>query len=137
MKIKRIVPIFIILLMFSILTGCNGNTANTSGNAQPQPAPQPVLFYKTIQVTVLDIRQEYYNVKSHSYTVSVKVKSDEYNLEKTFTLNGGNMGGDPYSYEAYSGQLKVGDKVNCELYSWKQGETVTRRELNRLKIKKE
>lgn len=96
------------------------------------PSQPEVMYYKTVPVIVENTTKDAYYTAGHTFVVSVKVKSAEYNLEKTFQLKGSNMGGDPYSIEILNGQIKNGDTIYCEMDSWKSGDTVTKRELAHL-----
>jgi hypothetical protein len=127
--IKRLINISIILLVGISLSACNVN--NTTAN-QPQQAPvqQEVMYHKTIDVKVTSIQEGWGNNREKSW--NLKVRSDEYNLEKMFTVISSNMNSMPYAYEIYCGKVKANSVIKCELYSWKQGEIVTRRELGNL-----
>ena len=87
------------------------------------------MYYKTIPVEVVDIKNTWNNAKTNTYIYSITVKSEEYGLNKILDIKNGY----PYFYEAYTGQIKPGDIINAELISYKQGDTVTRRYINQLK----
>ena len=115
MKLKQILGICLLCMSFSLVGCTEQNTSTNTGNA-PAPVQQPVVenFHKTIDVKILDIQHAYYK-PTHVFTI--KVKNDEYNVEKTYQLNAGMMSGDKYTYELGNGQLKVGDTIKAELGS--------------------
>lgn len=129
MKFKKILGIFLLCTSFSLI-GCNAQNISSNGNAQAS-VQQPVVenFHKTIDVKILDIQHAYYK-PTHVFTV--KVRNDQYNVEKIYQLNAGIMSGDKYTYELWNGQLKVGDTIKAELGSKVVNGQVESRWLNEL-----
>lgn len=123
--------LFIFIACIGILfLGAVSKSTEENRQTSNYVAPEPeVMYYKTIPVEVVDIKNTWNNVKTHTYIYSITVKSEEYGLTKTLDIKNGY----PYFYEAYSGRIKAGDIINAELISYKQGETVTRRYINQLK----
>jgi hypothetical protein len=96
-------------------------------NDVPKPVPPPeVKLYKHISVKITKIQQEYYF--RGTFKVYIEYQSDEYGLKESTTI--GNN--EPYAYECFSGQYKVGDSIQAIMYSWQQGDTVTKRQLGNL-----
>lgn len=103
--------------------GTNGAWTNDI----PKPTPPPeVKLYKHIPVKITKIQQTYYF--KGAFKVYIEYQSEDYGLKNSVTI--GNN--EDYAYECYSGQYKVGDTVQAIMYSWQQGDTVTRRELENL-----
>jgi hypothetical protein len=134
MNISKLL-IFIGLICL-VLTGCNKESNIKAEYGEPQviqPAEPPIhKLSKTIPVTVTNVSTSYYNTKSHDFAVKVTVKSEEYGLEKTYNLQGSNMGSAPYAYEIYIGQIRAGSIINADMYSWVKEDQVLKRELNNL-----
>lgn len=118
--------LFVFILALSSLFILAIKTQHDDPNYVP---PQPeVLFYKDIPVEVVESKITWSNAKTNTYRVMITVKSEEYGLKKSFE------GGPeiPHFTEAFSNSLKPGQIINAELYSWKQGDRITRRDLNKL-----
>lgn len=93
----------------------------------PKPsAPPEAKLYKHVPVKITKIQQTYYF--KGAFKMYIEYKSDEYGLTHSVTI--GNN--EPYANECYMGQYKVGDTIYAVMYSWQQGEVVTRRELDTL-----
>lgn len=113
-----------ILLIISLFTGCCTNTTT-----KYQPAEQPHLYWKDIDVTVTDVDKRHWFTGTHWYEVTVYVHSDEYDLDGSYTEQGSGVFGCPGSW-----QYEIGDTVKAELYSWVMDSTgeVIKREINKV-----
>lgn len=80
------------------------------------------LYWKTIPVSVENISLGGFR------TAKIKVKSDEYNLSGVFFQEKNSH----YAELAHKNKIKKGDTISAEMYSWKKGDIVTKRTLNRL-----
>lgn len=123
--------LFIFIICMGVLfLGAVSKSAEENSSTSTYVAPEPkVMYYKTIPVEVVDIKNTWNNAKTNTYIYSITVKSEEYGLNKTLDISNGY----PYFYKAYTGQIKPGDIINAELISYKQGDTVTERYINQLK----
>lgn len=81
-----------------------------------------VLYWKTIPVTIESIALGRFG------TAEIRVKSEEYNLSGVFFQERNTY----YAELAHMGKIQKGDIISAEMNSWKKGDTVTRRSLNRL-----
>lgn len=132
MKDKIINFVFIIisiLLLVGLFTLIATSDSNTSSNTNQQQE-KPVLYWKDIDVKVVSNNKHSWFVKTRFYKQEIKVISNEYNLEKTFYLNdSGAFANMPYW------NVKEGDVIKAELYSWKLESTgeIVNREINKLK----
>lgn len=133
MKEKVIINSICIITMFlliGILISIIALDSKTSSNVNQQQE-KPVLYWKNIDVEVVSSRRKsnlFGRVKRYSQTITVRSK--EYKLEKTFKLNSsGAFANMPYW------NIKEGDIIKAELYSWKLESTgeIVRREINKLK----
>ena len=133
MKDKIINFVFIIisiLLLVGLFTLIATSDSNTSSNTNQQQE-KPVLYWKDIDVEVVSSRRKsnlFGRVKRYSQTITVRSK--EYKLEKTFKLNSsGAFANMPYW------NVKEGDVIKAELYSWRLESTgeIINREINKLK----
>lgn len=103
----------------------------TRENYQYIPPPEnPVLYYKDIDVVVVENRKYNHWGKVKNYSQSITVKSEEYDLEETFTYRGSGM----FINMPYW-SVKEGDVIQAELYSWKLESTgeITKRKIGNLK----
>lgn len=131
MKDKIINFVFIIisiLLLVGLFTLIATSDSNTSSNTNQQE--KPVLYWKDIDVKVVSNNKHSWFVKTRFYKQEIKVVSDEYNLEETFYLtDSGAFANMPYW------NIKEGDIIKAELYSWKLESTgeIVNREINKLK----
>lgn len=122
MKFKKYI-IYIIIFNMLLLCGCNINSSYT-------PPEKPVLYYKDIDVVVVANTTNHWYAGIHRYNQTITVKSEEYNLEKTFNYEfSGVFTNMPYW------DCKEGDIIKAELYSWviESTKEVTKREINILK----
>ena len=132
MKDKIINFVFIIisiLLLVGLFTLIATSDSNTSSNTNQQQE-KPVLYWKDIDVKVVSNNKHSWFVKTRFYKQEIKVISNEYNLEETFYLNdSGAFANMPYW------NVKEGDVIKAELYSWKLESTgeIVNREINKLK----
>lgn len=132
MKDKIINFVFIIisiLLLVGLFTLIATSDSNTSSNTNQQQE-KPVLYWKDIDVKVVSNNKHSWFVKTRFYKQEIKVVSDEYNLEETFYLtDSGAFANMPYW------NIKEGDIIKAELYSWKLESTgeIVNREINKLK----
>lgn len=125
---KRLINIIIILLGTITLMSCSNGSS--TGIVNNQPIQQEIMYHKTIEVKVVEVQRVWVTNKETVW--SIKFRNDEYNLEKTVQTSMSNMGSTPYAYECSSGDLKANSIIKAELYSWKQGEIITRREMGEL-----
>ena len=132
MKEKVIINSICIITMFlliGILISIIALDSNTSSNTNQQEE-KPVLYWKDIDVKVVSNNKHSWFVKTRFYKQEIKVISNEYNLEETFYLNySGAFANMPYW------NVKEGDVIKAELYSWKLESTgeIVNREINKLK----
>lgn len=132
MKEKVIINSICIITMFlliGILISIIALDSKTSSNVNHQQE-KPVLYWKDIDVKVVSNNKHSWFVKTRFYKQEIKVVSDEYNLEETFYLNdSGAFANMPYW------NVKEGDVIKAELYSWKLESTgeIVNREINKLK----
>ena len=94
------------------------------GKSRPE---QPHVYWKDIDVEVVDIDKRHWYAGTHHYQVDITVKSEEYGLTETFHLDGMNAK-DAYNYDK-------GDIIKAELNSWVMDSTgeVVRREINEIR----
>lgn len=113
---------FTLLVVCMMLSGCNKNVNTTS-------VEQPHLYWKEIEVEVIDIDKRHWFASTHQYIVNIDVYSNEYDLSQTFEIKGSGAFGCPKEYN-----YNVGDKVKAELYSWKMDSTgeIIEREIHNL-----
>lgn len=117
------------LLLVGLFTLIATSDSNTSSNTNQQQE-KPVLYWKDIDVKVVSNNKHSWFVKTRFYKQEIKVISNEYNLEETFYLNdSGAFANMPYW------NVKEGDVIKAELYSWKLESTgeIVNREINKLK----
>lgn len=132
MKDKIINFVFIIisiLLLVGLFTLIATSDSNTSSNTNQQQE-KTVLYWKDIDVEVVSNNKHSWFVKTRFYKQEIKVISNEYNLEETFYLNdSGAFANMPYW------NVKEGDVIKAELYSWRLESTgeIINREINKLK----
>ena len=114
--------VFTLLVVCMMLSGCNKNVNTAS-------VEQPHLYWKEIEVEVIDIDKRHWFASTHQYIVNIDVYSNEYNLSQTFEIKGSGAFGCPKEYN-----YNVGDKVKAELYSWKMDSTgeIIEREIHNL-----
>lgn len=100
------------------MTSCNKNNSGRENSH---------LYWKTISVEVIECHFKYWYASGFHHQGYIKVKSEEYDLEKSFNLNGQNA--------IKIKNLKKGDIINAELYSWKIDSTneIIKREIHTLK----
>lgn len=121
----------IFLIFFVFLIGGDPEAFETAVMNQAASAPAPeVLYNKDIDVVVTKVVKTWASNKENIWDVTVK--SDEYGVEKTFKESTSLGYSTPYGNDLYYGQVKIGSILKCNMYSWKQGDVVTRRQLNNL-----
>lgn len=122
-----IILIFILIGLFESLIMLDSNIIHNTSQQQEKP----VLYWKDIDVKVVSNRRKsnlFGRVKR--YNQAITVYSNEYKLEKTFKISSsGAFANMPYW------NVKEGDIIKAELYSWKLESTgdIVRREINKLK----
>lgn len=99
-------------------TGCSSN--------KNIPTETPHLYWKDIDVIITDIDKQHWYASAHHYKVYITVKSNEYELSESFTLNGS----DAKKMLDYD----EGDVIKAELFSWVMDSSgdVIRREINKI-----
>ena len=113
-----------IVLLFS-LTACGESMAME----QQPPKERPHLYWKEIEVEVVNIDKRHWFAGTHHYVVDVTVYSEEYNLTKSFTYQAG---------EAFAvipcWNYQKGDIIKAELYSWVMDSTgeIVKRDINKV-----
>lgn len=123
--IKRLIVIPLIFL----LVGC-GDIQNQTDNNNQVVIQKEVKYYKHVPVKITKIQQTDY--LKGMFHFQVEYKSEEYGLTHSVII--GNN--EPYANECYMGQYKVGDTIYAVMYTWQQGETVTKRQLGNLDYNK-
>lgn len=116
--------IVLFLLSSLIFCGCEYTTSNY------RPKENPVRYYKDIDVVVVSTQKKHTLAKIPRYYQSITVKSEEYGLEKIFDFSSsGVFASMPYW------DLKEGDVVKAELYSYKMESTgeIIERSINQLR----
>lgn len=130
---KRITKILItiaIIIVTSIVSTLSmlfiSKLAYSNSNQTTTKSEEPHLYYKTIEVVITDYDYKHWFATAHQYQATITVRSDEYDLEKTFFLNGDNA----KQMEKY----KKGDTINAELFTWKidSNNTIVKRSINKL-----
>ncbi len=104
------------------LTGCLPyDKTNNLGQTE-----KPHLYWKEIDVVISDIDKRHWYASGHHYTIDLTVRSDEYGLSESFSLNGMDA--------AAKWEYSEGDTVKAELFSWVIDSTgeVTKREINQV-----
>lgn len=113
----------LIILLCSMISGCSKNHEN-------ELREQPHLYWKDIDVEVIDIDKRHWFASTHWYQVDLEVYSSEYDLTKTFEIQGSGAFGCPKEFD-----YEKGDILKAELYSWKKDSTeeIVKREIHKLK----
>ena len=111
--------ILVIPLLLLCLCSC-GETSNYT------PHEQPHLYWKTVTAVVTNNDVRHWFAGTHHARVITTVYNEEYDLEATLTTQGSGI---PWEID-----LKKGDKVEVELYSWVYDSTgeVIKREIHRI-----
>lgn len=115
----RLKDLGLITLIGALLVGCG-----ESDNAYIPPGRE-VLYWKNIEC---EIEDSWFNVATPVLCSGwVRVRSNEYDLERTFDFNG-YRAGEMRSY------VRDNTTITCEMYSWVLDDTgeVTRRMLNKI-----
>ena len=114
--------LIIIIALLIVLTGCEYNQPIT-------PKEQPHLYWKDIDVVVIDIDKRSWFAGTKWYEVQIEVYNEEYNLTETFEIEGSGIYGKPSEWD-----YEIGDIVSAELLSWKMDSTgeIIRREIGSL-----
>lgn len=120
--------IFITIMSCLIVLVVKANMKTTSVTNSHVVQEPEIIYHKTIPVEVIDIRNTWFNVKTNTYIYNITIESKEYNLKKSLDITQGN----PYFYEAYTGNIKQGDTILANLISFKQGDKITRRYIDQL-----
>lgn len=117
-KIHKFLLAGTVALLIAIMTACSSeDRTDASGEVEH-------LYWKDIDAVVTDIDYRHWYASGHHYTADVTVKSEEYNLQKTFHLTNS----DAKRMEG----VKVGDTITVEMDSWVIDSTgeVTKRDFN-------
>lgn len=108
---KRVAGAVAPLLLLPLLTIC---LTSCSSDGQDVTLDATVITYTDIDVVVTEIankRTWVANVYGYRvYAMSITIYSREYELEKTFEISGGGVGGKPQQWD-----YKVGDSVKAQL----------------------
>lgn len=103
-KIHKFLLAGTVVLLIAIMTACSGeNLTDVSEEVEH-------LYWKDIDAVVTDIDYRHWYASGHHYTADVTVKSDEYNLQKTFHLTNS----DAKRMEG----VRRGDTITVEMDSW-------------------
>jgi hypothetical protein len=126
-KYKEVINIkrLLIIPLIFLLVGC-GDTQNQINSTDSQIVQQEVRYYKHVPVKIVKYQQT--SFFKGMFKIYIEYKSEEYGLTQSMTI--GNN--EPYANECYMGQYKAGDTIYAVMYTWKQGDTVTRRQLGNL-----
>lgn len=119
--------ILVIPLLLLCLCSCGGTSNYT-------PPEQPHLYWKTVTAVVTDNDVRRWFAGTHHVKTATTVYNEEYDLEATLTAQGSGMFGAPWEID-----LKKGDKVEVELYSWVYDSTgeVIKREIHHIERRAE
>jgi hypothetical protein len=125
MNRREFIVIMIALCVLFALVTCSCSNIIPKENFAPEEYPH--LYWKTIDVEVEDISQSHWFAMVHRYEMTITVRSEEYNLEKTFSIYSQGMA--PSGWDC-----KKGDIIQAELYTWKIDSTgeIVKREINRI-----
>ena len=114
------------ILVISLLLLCLCSCGDTSSSEQPH------LYWKTVTAVVTDneVRRSFAGTH-YAEVATTTVYSEEYDLKATLTAKGSGI---PWEID-----LKKGDKVEVELYSWVYDSTgeVIKREIHRIERRAE
>lgn len=129
MKSKLFV-LFMSMVLCVLLIGCENSTKNNIQNEQVEKQEEAVMYHKRIPVKIVEIQKTWSSNKEQIWCITVK--SDEYNLEKSFKQGMSAMYSDIYAGKLYRGEIKEGDIIYAELLSWKQGDKIIKRDIDNL-----
>lgn len=129
MKSKLFV-LFMSMVLCVLLIGCENSTRNNIQNEQVEKQEESVMYHKRIPVKIVEIQKTWSSNKEQIWCITVK--SDEYNLEKSFKQGMSAMYSDIYAGKLYRGEIKEGDIIYAELLSWKQGNKIIKRDIDNL-----
>lgn len=129
MKSKLFV-LFMSMVLCILLIGCKNDTKNNIQNGQVKKQEEVVMYHKRIPVKIVEIQKTWSSNKEQIWCIAVK--SDEYNLEKSFKQGMSAMYSDIYAGKLYKGEIKEGDIIYAELLSWKQGDKIIKRDIDNL-----
>lgn len=121
---KKIIAILTFLALATLfLASC------TMPDNSDMHTEQPHLYWKDINVRVVNVDRVHWFALTHQYEVEIQVQSDEYNLLGEDTFHGSGAFGCPEQWN-----YEVGDTVKAELYSWVNDSTgeVVRREIHQI-----
>lgn len=118
----KILSLFLCLCICFSFSGCESNK-----NYRPKEVEH--LYWKDIDVEVIDIKLTHWFAITHRYVLNITVYSEEYDLEETFEYH---FQG-PHSLPDCA-ESKEGDIVKAELFSWVLDSTgeVTKREIHKV-----
>lgn len=113
-----------VIIIAILLSGCS-----VSQNTQYEREERPHLYYKDIDVVVVNVERRSWFAHTRWYEVTVSVKSDEYQLSYEDTFIGQGIYGCLPQWE-----YNDGDIIQAELYSWVMDSTgeVVKRQINRI-----
>ena len=129
MKSKLFV-LFMSMVLCVLLIGCENSTKNNIQKEQVEKQEEAVMYHKRIPVKIVEIQKTWSSNKEQIWCITVK--SDEYNLEKSFKQGMSAMHSDVYAGKLYRGEIKEGDTIYVELLSWKQGDKIIKRDIDNL-----
>lgn len=120
---KKSILVLIIFIISILLVGCNLPEEQENSHKINR-------YYKTIDVKVVENNTETWFAIRRYYKQEITVKSEEYNLIKTFDFLESGMFADLEYYDT-----EIGSVLKAKMYSWKDEVTgkVIRREISNLK----
>jgi hypothetical protein len=128
---KLFILVIISILCLFAFYGCTESNSKDSGKRVTyHQEEQPHLYWKDIKVKVVNNNAYTWFASTRFYKQTITVKSDEYNLTKTFDIVDSGAFNCPEYFNA-----RTGDVINAELYSWKMDSTgkIVKREIAQLK----
>lgn len=129
MKNKLIILLLSIVLGV-LLVGCKNVVKDNKQSIRIEKQQEAVMYHKRIPVKIVEIQKTWSSNKEQIWCITVK--SDEYNLEKSFKQGMSAMYSDIYAGKLYKGEIKEGDIIYAELLSWKQGDKIIKRDIDNL-----
>ncbi|MBO3359498.1 hypothetical protein JJB47_12015 [Clostridium perfringens] len=118
------------MVLCVLLIGCENSTKNNIQNEQVEKQEEAVIYHKRIPVKMVEIQKTWSSNKEQIWCITVK--SDEYNLEKSFKQGMSAMYSNIYAGKLYRGETKEGDIIYAEFLSWKQGDKIIKRDIDNL-----
>lgn len=119
---KKFITVFLLILILSVGYGC---TDSQLCYENTEVTENLHLYWKDVDVEVIDIDKKYWYSVVPRYEVKITVKNEEYSLIYTDTIKGSGAFGCPSQW-----RYKEGDIIKAELYSWvidSTGEVVKRK----------